>query len=729
MKLKRAFACLLALTLTFGVIVPAPDFGAEGMGAWAETADSVQETTVVPEGEASAPAEEPPLTAAPAPTATPAPTAAPSPTATAAPTAAPSPTDAPSPTAAPAPTATAAPTDAPSPTATAAPTDAPAPTATAAPTAAPAPTDAPAPTATAAPSATPEPDAPAQSPLPEGEEAGFESGYARLAADGSVHAAPSDASDALGVLARDSIVYVSERISQHWLKVVFAYEQDGMQMAQGYLREECLVPEADQAAAAAAILSGPYVTCEEYGGIALAPASWLPAEESREDGGQAPAADEPVIHQEINREGIVDRNKVNLRTGPSKKYDIAAVRDQGDPVFVLHSLTGEDGALWYCIRHNAEVLYVMAEFVSLAPQEEATPAPSAAPESTVTLTHSGTNVSIDGVPPYVTASVAIVEADEGVLEAALNQSGLTLRDAVCYDITLWQDESEYQPAGSLAVTLPIPAEFTDEISVWHISGGTATNMGGSAAGGVFTFEADHFSQYALVSAAAQDGTPGTKSSTFLEKAESYYGENGTITVGTVRTQWLDAGDTVKAGQQVNLSLAWTLVPAATFNYTDIEHPLFDDYENTQIVLTLPDGVSIVESSAGSLQNVTEVIHQNGEWILKLTDRLNAASSQSGTITIPLLIEGNGKRGMGEVLDFSSPVRLETEFVILDRTVPGQAVRTEKYNKTIYGSGLSAKTTVTDDRWGIEKAAISAVPSKDKSTVTVTFRLTVGLEDA
>ena len=257
-------------------------------------------------------------------------------------------------------------------------------------------------------------------------------------------------------------------------------------------------------------------------------------------------------------------------------------------------------------------------------------------------------------------------------------------------------------------------------------------MGGSAENGTFTFAATHFSQYALVSAASYSGTAGgtgsKESNTFLEKAEAYYGENGTIEVGTVKADWLDMDGTVKAGQQVNLNLAWTLTPAATFNYSEFPQTLFDDYENTQIILTLPDGVSIVQDAAGSLQNVTEVIRQGNEWRLKLTEKLSAASSQSGTITILLLIEGNGQRGMGETLDFTTPVRMETEFTILDRTTPGQALPTRKYDKTMEGSGLGQKITASDDRWGIQKEAVSAVPSEDQSTVTATFRLTVGLKD-
>ena len=718
--------------------------------------------------EPSTAAEEP----APAPEPAPAeePTAAEEPAPAVEPTAAEEPAD---PTQAP----TSTPTQAPTPTATATPT--PIPTATATPTLTPtsATTVTPAPTASAtptlAPTATPTPtDAP--TPSPTVENAVFESGYAHVDREERVYASPSGSSEVLGILARDAIVYVAGRVSERWMKVVFAFEREGEQIEEGYLREESLTPEADQAAAAAAIEAGRYVACGAYN-VSLPLVSFArPTAEAdgdgdaAQDGGQGPVMDESAIQEEINREGVISKNSVNLRTGPSKSYDIASVRDQGDVVFVLRSLTGEDGALWYCIEYEARTLYVMAEFVTLTPVE--TPGPSVpaqedsqveaeadepltdeslsgsdAPsdmleplltgtaEAKTILVDEDTQVVIDGVPADVTASIAVVAADEEALEAALNEAGLTLRDAVCYDITLWQNESEYQPSDGLTVTLPIPAAFTGEISAWHISGGTATNMGGSAADGAFTFETAHFSLYALVSAAPYGGTQGDTGakaeSSFLQKAEEYYGENGSLEVGSVAVNWLDADGTVKAGQQVNLNLEWKLNPAATFTYTDSPQPLFDDYRNTQIILTLPDGVSIVEGVAGSLQNVTKVTREGNIWRLMLTESLNAASSQSGTITIPLLIEGNGERGVGETLGFSPPVRMETEFTIMDRTDPGQVEPSKEYKKAIDGNALSSKTTATDDRWGIEKTAVSAVPSDDKTTVTVTFRLTVGLEDA
>ena len=742
MKLKRIFACLLALNMTLSVSVPVPEVGVNGKSVRAETVTLVQETEMRETAEGSvageefleAPAqasaeevsvskEEPMATEPPSPTATatPAPTAAatpvpaatetPSPAATETPapaatetpapaateTPAPAATETPAPTApeTPAPTAVETPaptvaetprpvaTEVPSSTAAATPTPTeiltPATTVTPAPMA----TESPAPTASveSAPTATPEATAEADN-LPTEET--FDSGYAHVGGDESVYAAPSSSSEVLGILARDSVVYVAGRVSDHWMKVAFAFEHHSEQSLEGYLREDALIPESDQTATADAVQSGRHVMCGAYGGVALPIVSFAVSSAGKDEDHTA----EPDDTQEAPQNG-------------QSRQDASIVGDLPEPVNPVPSSLAEN-------QHEAG---------------ETAP---------FTLTDETTKVTVAGLPADVTATVAIVQTDEDVLEAALNAAGLTLLDAICYDITLWQNEQEYQPTNAVSVTLPIPAEFGGQISAWHISGGTATNMGGSAENGTFTFAATHFSQYALVSAASYSGTAGgtgsKESNTFLEKAEAYYGENGTIEVGTVKADWLDMDGTVKAGQQVNLNLAWTLTPAATFNYSEFPQTLFDDYENTQIILTLPEGVSIVQDAAGSLQNVTEVIRQGNEWRLKLTEKLSAASSQSGTITIPLLIEGNGQRGMGETLDFTTPVRMETEFTILDRTTPGQALPTRKYAKTMEGSGLGQKITASDDRWGIQKEAVSAVPSEDQSTVTVTFRLTVGLKD-
>ena len=140
----------------------------------------------------------------------------------------------------------------------------------------------------------------------------------------------------------------------------------------------------------------------------------------------------------------------------------------------------------------------------------------------------------------------------------------------------------------------------------------------------------------------------------------------------------------------------------------------DSYEHTQIILPLPEGVSIVENISGALENVTDVQRgENNEWILTLPDAIAAQSSNTSTITIPLLLEGNGERGVGEELDFTRPARMETSFTIIDRMDPEHVVPSGKvYTKTVTSpDNLGVKKTTTDDVWGIEKASVGAAPSR------------------
>ena len=344
MKVKRVFAWLLALIMTFSINVPAGDFVPGGIAARAETAILAEETAVVEElahapepapaaepdsAEEPTPAPEPaPVTApalaeepapAPEPTATEKPAAAEEPTAAQEPAA---PTHAPTPTPTQAPTPTTTPTLTPTPTVTATQTYTPmvAPTSTTTPT----PTTTPAATATPTPAAT---AAPTPSPSPTVENAVFESGYAHVDREERVYASPSGSSEVLGVLARDAIVYVVEPASERWMNVVFAFEHEGEQIEEGYLREESLTSEADQAAAAAAIEAGRYVACGAYS-VPLPLVSFArPSAEAdgdgdaAQDGGQGPAMGEAAVQEEINREGTISKNSVNLRTGPSKSYD------------------------------------------------------------------------------------------------------------------------------------------------------------------------------------------------------------------------------------------------------------------------------------------------------------------------------------------------------------------------------------------------------------------------
>ena len=59
MKLKRIFACLLALNMTLSVSVPVPEVGVNGKSVRAETVTLVQETEMRETANGSAVGEEP----------------------------------------------------------------------------------------------------------------------------------------------------------------------------------------------------------------------------------------------------------------------------------------------------------------------------------------------------------------------------------------------------------------------------------------------------------------------------------------------------------------------------------------------------------------------------------------------------------------------------------------------------------------------------------------------
>ena len=228
-----------------------------------------------------------------------------------------------------------------------------------------------------------------------------------------------------------------------------------------------------------------------------------------------------------------------------------------------------------------------------------------------------------------------------------------------------------------------------------------------------------------------------RSGSFKEVAESYYGENGSQKVGTVSARWSSGSENenVLAGSVQTLVIDWLLDAAPTYLYTSKEETLFDNYEQTKIYLQLPDHVRVdteAVDNLDTLQSVSLLPDSENVWVLELWDEIEARSTQTGSIVLPLLVEGNGELPVGTLLPFADQeLWMTTKISIQDRTDPLESKPSGiEYEKRVDATKLpESKVIYSPDVWAVEKTPdehSSVVVSDDKTTVTAVFTLRVGL---
>lgn len=246
----------------------------------------------------------------------------------------------------------------------------------------------------------------------------------------------------------------------------------------------------------------------------------------------------------------------------------------------------------------------------------------------------------------------------------------------------------------------------------------------------------------------------TKGMTYLEAAEYYYGDGGTMETASV-AMWQNDTEkaTVEVGETIYYTVRYKLTAAATYNYGEKNDPLFDTYDGTKIILHLPAGM-IIDENLSTLRNVSEVTRSTdggkNDWILELTNSILADSDTTGSIVVALKTGAmetneltdtmpNGTVEVGHVYDFgeftkeTAPVEIKTSFTIVDRT-GSSSDEPKTYNKVVPAdeeeSNINDLTAVTDDQWGISKVVNGEpVVNENKTTVTINYTLTVGLVDS
>lgn len=408
------------------------------------------------------------------------------------------------------------------------------------------------------------------------------------------------------------------------------------------------------------------------------------------------------------------------------------------------------------------------------------PASQPAEPRELTFTDEETGVQVTGMDNVLPEGAALqvdekkegedadypAQAKEDIAAKLEQEEKLSLKDIAFYDISLGGG----QPTDKVEVKLPVPDDWTGELDTWYVDEeGKITNMDREAEDteGYYTFLTDHFSLYAVSvsetkkeetdkteetqpaegkdsqkaaepapqNAESKDADEDTDHMTFEEAAEFHYGENGTTQTASASIMNQDSSE-VKTGETVSFLIDYKLAAAATFNYGEHSQPLFDTYDDTKIILHLPEGLSVVEGVAGTLQNVTDVISpeeagiETNDWVLVMNDSIAAASDSVGTFVVNLAIDGNGSTEVGHTYDLSKMLEIQTSFTIKDRTDPDNIKDGEKYGKSISEpTGLDNLTATTDDRWMVEKTPSSENPyvvSQDRTKVTVRFDVKVGL---
>ena len=415
------------------------------------------------------------------------------------------------------------------------------------------------------------------------------------------------------------------------------------------------------------------------------------------------------------------------------------------------------------------------------PQQSAPAQTQPAGPQELTLTDEETGVRVIGMDNVLPEGAALsvdekkeeedtdypAQAKEDIATKLEQEENLSLTDIAFYDINLGGG----QPSDKIEVRFSVPDDWTGELDAWYIDDqGKVTNMDGekNETEKYFAFQTDHFSLYALSvsgpkeeednnieetqpadekkdeeqtaepapqNAEPKDGDVDTNGQTFAEAAESHYGDQGTTPTASA-TITNQGSSEVKTGETVSFLIDYKLAAAATYNYGEHSQPLFDTYDDTKIILHLPEGLSVVEGAAGTLQNVTDVISpeeagiKTNDWVLVMNDSIAAASDSVGTFIVNLAIDGNGSTEVGHTYDLSKMLEIQTSFTIKDRTDPDNIQDGKKYDKSISEpTDLDSLTATTDDQWMVEKTPSSENPyvvSQDRTKVTVRFDVKVGL---
>ena len=239
----------------------------------------------------------------------------------------------------------------------------------------------------------------------------------------------------------------------------------------------------------------------------------------------------------------------------------------------------------------------------------------------------------------------------------------------------------------------------------------------------------------------------------IDLANSYYGENGHVDLPPVYVNiksgpstYSDGPDidseNILAGQTLYYKLEYGLAQAKNFPDPpyDPPQPLYDDFYNAQLTVTLPAGLRLIDNGKHygmSCKSVPEGQDPVGGFNLDVphTYTIDIPKDANGRYPITsedfdliIFVGNNGTDKSLNTYNLSECVSFTASFDIVDKTseLPYPQNVVAQYTKTAK-AGMDPVTTVTPDVWGVNKAESKApVVNQTANTVTYEWKIDVGL---
>lgn len=410
----------------------------------------------------------------------------------------------------------------------------------------------------------------------------------------------------------------------------------------------------------------------------------------------------------VNKPGVINGENVNLREGPGTDYEKVALLQSGDAVTVLTQVTITNAEsqeeLWYRVQYDGGEAYVYSNFLTVQETEEEPQVmaySNGQPEETIQITSSHTNAA-PGTYITLTSSVELSEGQARIWQYSAD-GGSTWRNVTRTDGS-FENGATYRFALSNE-----NAGYSYRLTI---------------------VEGENVVQTSNVLAPIDMLTPE-------ELAEDYYGASATSpqTMASVSMTMTDGETPVLAGDTVSYNINYRTYNSPLYKYGDRAQSLIDEYKNSYITLTLPEGMTLEGNVVGvSAKRTSPDTADRESWKFTLDTSLETSVNRSFEITVK--VNGNGSTPIGtEYGIVADDLKIHTEGTIIDKSDSSAPVEKQTYPKDYSATSVPATlVSGSNDIWGIEKTAGKSVEeqtiltelSEDGNTISVYFTLEVGL---